>query len=57
MISAGASLVFGRAAGWVSDFLQLDDAVAGPLTTLIKIGVPLGLNWVTASSCSVWAGD
>jgi membrane protein len=40
--------VFGTAAGWVSDFLQLDDAVAGPLTTLIKIGVPLVLSWVTA---------
>ncbi|HJV98507.1 MAG TPA: YihY/virulence factor BrkB family protein [Arthrobacter sp.] len=49
VISAGASLVFGTAAGWVTDFLQLDDAVAGPLTTLIKIGVPLTLNWVTAA--------
>ncbi|MDQ0679549.1 membrane protein [Arthrobacter pascens] len=48
VISAGASLIFGTAAGWVADFLQLDDAVAGPLTTLIKIGVPLGLNWATA---------
>ena len=48
VISAGASLVFGTAAGWATDFLQLDDAVAGPLTTLIKIGVPLALNWVTA---------
>ena len=48
VISAGASLVFGTAAGWVTDFLQLEDAVAGPLTTLIKIGVPLTLNWVTA---------
>lgn len=48
VISAGASLVFGTAAGWVSDFLKLDAVVAGPLTTLIKIGVPLALNWVTA---------
>lgn len=48
VISAGASLVFGTAAGWVSDFLRLDPAVAGPLTTLIKIGVPLVLSWVTA---------
>jgi membrane protein len=48
VISAGASLIFGTAAGWVADFLQLDDAVAGPLTNLIKIGVPLTLNWVTA---------
>lgn len=48
VISAGASLVFGTAAGWVSDFLRLDPAIAGPLTTLIKIGVPLVLSWVTA---------
>jgi len=48
VISAGASLVFGTAAGWVSDFLQLDDAVAVPLSTSIKIGVPLTLNLVTA---------
>jgi membrane protein len=48
VISAGASLVFGTAAGWVTDFLQLDPVVAGPLTTAIKIGVPLVLSWVTA---------
>lgn len=48
VISAGASLVFGTAAGWVSDFLRLDGAVAGPLTTSIKIAVPLVLNWATA---------
>lgn len=48
VISAGASLIFGTAAGWVSNFLNLDDAVAGPLTTLIKIAVPLVLSWVTA---------
>jgi membrane protein len=48
VISAGASLVFGTAAGWVSDFLHLDPVIAGPLTTLIKIGVPLVLSWVTA---------
>src|SRR6476661_7257653 len=48
VISAGASLVFGTAAGWVSDFLHLSDAVAGPLTTSVKIVVPLVLNWVTA---------
>ncbi|MBX7442843.1 MULTISPECIES: YihY/virulence factor BrkB family protein [unclassified Arthrobacter] len=46
--SAGASLVFGTAAGWVSDFLHLDETVAGPLTTSVKITVPLVLNWVTA---------
>ncbi len=48
VISAGASLVFGTAAGWVTDFLKLDPVVAGPLTTVIKIGVPLVLSWVTA---------
>ena len=48
VISAGASLVFGTAAGWVADFLHLSDAVAGPLTTSVKIVVPLVLNWVTA---------
>ncbi|WP_426766303.1 YihY/virulence factor BrkB family protein [Pseudarthrobacter sp. 1G09] len=48
VISAGASLIFGTAAGWVSEVLHLDDAVAGPLTTLIKIAVPLVLSWVTA---------
>lgn len=48
VISAGASLVFGTAAGWVTDFLRLDDAVAGPLTTSIKIAVPLVLSWATA---------
>ncbi|TLM81139.1 YihY/virulence factor BrkB family protein [Pseudarthrobacter sp. NamE2] len=48
VISAGASLVFGTAARWVTDFLRLDDVLAGPLTTSIKIGVPLVLGWVTA---------
>lgn len=48
VISAGASLVFGTAARWVADFLRLSDAVAGPLTTSIKISVPLVLGWVTA---------
>ncbi|WP_082979013.1 YihY/virulence factor BrkB family protein [Arthrobacter sp. B6] len=48
VISAGASLVFGTAAGWVSDFLRLDPAFSGPLTTSVKIGVPLVLSWVTA---------
>ena len=48
VISAGASLIFGTAAGWVTDFLRLDGVVAGPLTTSIKIAVPLVLSWVTA---------
>lgn len=48
LISAGASLVFGTAADWVSEFLRLDDALAGPLTTSVKITVPLVLSWVTA---------
>lgn len=48
VVSSGASLIFGTAAGWVAEFLSLDDAVAGPLTTSIKIGVPLVLAWFTA---------
>jgi membrane protein len=48
VISAGASLVFGAAAGWVSEFLRLDDALAGPLATSVKIAVPLVLGWATA---------
>lgn len=48
VVSAGASLLFGTAAGWVTDFLMLDDAIAGPLTTSIKIAVPLVLSWITA---------
>ncbi len=48
VISAGASLVFGTAAGLVMDWLQLDPRVAGPIAGLIKIAVPLLLNTVTA---------
>ena len=48
VISAGASLVFGTAAGWVAEQLKLDPLVAGPLTTSIKISVPLVLGWATA---------
>ncbi|MCU1549088.1 MAG: YihY/virulence factor BrkB family protein [Arthrobacter sp.] len=48
VISAGASLVFGTAAGWVAEQFQLDPLVAVPLTTSIKIGVPLLLGWCTA---------
>ncbi|TLM86187.1 YihY/virulence factor BrkB family protein [Pseudarthrobacter sp. NamE5] len=48
VVSAGASLLFGTAAGWVADFLKLEDAIAGPLTTSIKIAVPLVLSWITA---------
>jgi membrane protein len=48
VISAGASLVFGTAAGWVTGQLHLDPLMAGPLTTCIKIAVPLLLGWCTA---------
>jgi len=48
VISSGASLVFGTAAGWVIEQLRLDPAVGGRLAALIKIAVPLLLNWVTA---------
>jgi membrane protein len=48
VISSGASLVFGTAAGWVIGLLKLNPAVAVPLATVIKIAVPLLLNWLTA---------
>lgn len=46
--SAAASLVFGTAAGWVAATLNLDPLLAGPLTTLVTILVPLLLGWGTA---------
>jgi membrane protein len=48
VISAGASLVYGLAAGWVTEQVQLDPLVAVPLATSIKIAVPLLLGWCTA---------
>ncbi len=48
VISSGVSLVFGTAVNLVMDWLRLDPAVAGPVAGLIKIAVPLVLNWVTA---------
>jgi len=48
VISAAASLVFGTAAGWVTEQLDLDPLLAGPLTTSVKIAVPLLLGWATA---------
>jgi membrane protein len=48
VVSAGASLVFGTAAGWVTEQFRLDPLVAGPLATSIKIAVPLLLGWCTA---------
>jgi membrane protein len=48
VLSAGVSLVFGTAAGWVTEQLRLDPVMAWPLTTAIKIGVPLLLGWITA---------
>jgi membrane protein len=48
VISAGASLVFGTAAGWVAEQLSLDPVVAGPLTTSVQLAVPLLLGWATA---------
>jgi membrane protein len=48
VISAGASLIFGTAAGWVAEVLSLDPLIAGPLTTSVKIAVPLLLGWATA---------
>jgi membrane protein len=48
VLSAGVSLVFGTAAGWVTEQLRLDPVMSWPLTTAIKVGVPLLLGWVTA---------
>ncbi len=48
VISAAVSLVFGTAADWVTAQLNLDPALAGPLTTSITILVPLLLGWGTA---------
>jgi membrane protein len=48
VVSSAVSLVFGTAAGWVTEQLSLDPAVAGPLTTSITIVVPLLLGWGTA---------
>jgi len=48
VVSSAVSLVFGTAAGWVSEQLSLDPSVAGPLTTSITIVVPLLLGWGTA---------
>jgi membrane protein len=48
VISAAVSLVFGTAAGWVTEQLGLDPIVAGPLTTSVTILVPLLLGWGTA---------
>ena len=48
VVSSAVSLVFGTAAGWVTEQLRLDPAVAGPLTTSITILVPLLLGWGTA---------
>jgi membrane protein len=48
VLSAGASLIFGTAAGWVTEQLRLDPVMAWPLTTAIIVGVPLALGWATA---------
>ncbi len=56
VFSAGVSLVFGTAAGWVTEQLRLDPLLSWPLTTSIKIGVPLLLGWVTAIIMFRFAG-
>jgi membrane protein len=48
VVSAAVSLVFGTAAGWVTEKLNLDPLLAGPLTTSVTIVVPLLLGWGTA---------
>lgn len=49
VLSAGVSLVFGTAAGWLFDVLALDASIADPLAWLVKTTVPLLLNWATAA--------
>ncbi|UVJ40636.1 YihY/virulence factor BrkB family protein [Arthrobacter sp. CJ23] len=49
VLSAGVSLVFGTAAGWLIGLLRLDEAVAGPVAGIVKVAVPLLLNWATAA--------
>lgn len=48
VLSSGASLIFGTAAGWIADTLHLDAAIATPLSWLVKIAIPLILGWATA---------
>jgi membrane protein len=48
VISSAVSLIFGTAAGWVTERMGLDPVVAGPWTTSITILVPLLLGWGTA---------
>ncbi|MEZ2389864.1 YihY/virulence factor BrkB family protein [bacterium RCC_150] len=56
LVSAGASLVFGTAAGWVIERLGLPDAVGEPVTWLVRTAVPLVLNWATAAIMFRFAG-
>ncbi|WP_309074637.1 YihY/virulence factor BrkB family protein [Paenarthrobacter sp.] len=49
VISAGVSLVFGTAAGWLIALLKLDEGVAEPVAATVKIVVPLLLNCATAA--------
>ncbi|MGG5173949.1 YihY/virulence factor BrkB family protein [Pseudarthrobacter sp. J1763] len=57
VLSAGVSLVFGTAAGWVMGFLHLDPAIAQPITWLVRIAVPLLLAWATAAIMFRLAGS
>jgi membrane protein len=56
VVSAGVSLVFGTAAGWIIERLGLSDGVAGPVTWLVRTAVPLVLNWATAVIMFRFAG-
>lgn len=56
VVSAGVSLVFGTAAGWIIARLGLADAVAGPVSWLVRTAVPLVLNWATAVIMFRFAG-
>ncbi|WP_442853101.1 YihY/virulence factor BrkB family protein [Arthrobacter sp. MA-N2] len=56
VVSAGVSLVFGTATGWIIERLGLADTVGGPVTWLVRTAVPLVLNWATAVIMFRFAG-
>ncbi|MHC6219934.1 YihY/virulence factor BrkB family protein [Arthrobacter sp. MMS24-S77] len=57
VLSAGVSLVFGTAAGWAIGLLGLDEGIAGPVIGVVKLAVPLLLNWATAAILFRLAGN
>lgn len=57
VLSAGVSLVFGTAASWAIGLLGLDEGIAGPVAAIVKLAVPLLLNWATAAILFRLAGS